>query len=113
VDRATDAQLDELADKGMRTLIQVLIATLLGTAAGIFLLPRLASPMAMSIGGPEGSAFWFLSRSSAFAGYLLRGSMMLGLAITNRMARCGPEAGGLRPASTPEPAALGAPSFTP
>jgi predicted ferric reductase len=91
VDRATDAQLDELADKGLRTLIQVLIATMLGTAAGIFLLPRLASPMALSIGGPEGSAFWFLSRSSAFAGYLLLwGSMMLGLAITNRMARVWP-----------------------
>jgi predicted ferric reductase len=91
VDRATDAQLDELSDKGLRTLIQVLIAAVLGTAAGIFLLPRLAAPMALSIGGPEGSAFWFLSRSSAFAGYLLLwGSMMLGLAITNRMARVWP-----------------------
>ena len=91
MDRATDAQLDDLADKGVRTLIQVLLATLIGTAAGIFLLPRLASPMALSIGGPDGSAFWFLSRSSAFAGYLLLwGSMMLGLAITNRMARLWP-----------------------
>jgi predicted ferric reductase len=91
MDRATDAQLDELSDKGIRTLIQVLLATLLGTAAGIFLLPSLAAPMALSIGGPDGSAFWFLSRSSAFAGYLLLwGSMMLGLAITNRMARVWP-----------------------
>ena len=91
MDRATDAQLDELSDKGMRTLIQVLLATLLGTAAGIFLLPSLAGPMALSVGGPDGSAFWFLSRSSAFAGYLLLwGSMMLGLAITNRMARVWP-----------------------
>lgn len=91
MDRATDAQLDELSGKGLRTLLQVLLATLLGTAAGIFLLPRLAPPMALSIGGPEGSAFWFLSRSSAFIGYLLLwGSMMLGLSITNRMARVWP-----------------------
>jgi predicted ferric reductase len=91
MDRATDAQLDELADRGLRTLIQVLLATSLGTAAGILLLPRLASPMALSIGGPDGSVFWFLSRSSAFVGYvLLWGAMMLGLAITNRMARLWP-----------------------
>jgi predicted ferric reductase len=91
MDRATDAQLDELSGKGLRTLLQVLLATLLGTAAGIFLLPRLASPMALSIGGAEGSAFWLLSRSSAFAGYLLLwAAMMLGLSITNRMARVWP-----------------------
>jgi predicted ferric reductase len=91
MDRATDAQLDELAGKGLRTLLQVMLATLAGIAAGIFLLPRLAGPMASSIGGPEGSAFWFLSRSSAFIGYLLLwASMMLGLSITNRMARVWP-----------------------
>jgi len=91
MDRATDAQLDELTGKGLRTLVQVLLAALIGAAIGIFLLPRLAPGMALSIGGAEGSAFWFLSRSSAFAGYLLLwGSMMLGLAITNRMARVWP-----------------------
>jgi predicted ferric reductase len=91
MDRATDAQLDELADKGLRTLIQVLLATLVGTIVGVFVLPRLATPMALSIDGPEGSAFWFLSRASAFVGYvLLWGAMMLGLAITNRMARLWP-----------------------
>jgi predicted ferric reductase len=91
MDRATDAELDDLSEKGIRTLVQVLLATILGTAAGLILLPSLAAPMALSIGGPDGSAFWFLSRSSAFAGYLLLwGSMMLGLAITNRMARVWP-----------------------
>jgi len=91
MNRATDPQLDELAEKGIRTLIQVLVATLLGTAAAVILLPRLAAPMALTLDGPEGSAFWFLSRSSAFVSYLLFwGSMMLGLAITNRMARLWP-----------------------
>jgi predicted ferric reductase len=91
MDRASEPQLDELADKGIRTLIQVLVATLLGSAAAVLLLPRLAAPMALTLDGPQGSAFWFLSRSSAFAAYLLLwGSMMLGLAITNRMARLWP-----------------------
>ena len=91
MDRASEPQLDELADKGIRTLIQVLVATLLGSAAAVVLLPRLAAPMALTLDGPQGSAFWFLSRSSAFAAYLLLwGSMMLGLAITNRMARLWP-----------------------
>lgn len=91
MDRATDSQLDDLAERGLRTLLQVLIATVIGTAVGIFVLPRLAGPMALSIGGPGGSAYWFLSRSSAFVGYLLLwASMMLGLAITNRMARVWP-----------------------
>lgn len=91
MDRISEPQLDELAEKGIRTLIQVLVATLLGTAAAVILLPRLAAPMALTLDGPEGSAFWFLSRSSAFVSYLLFwGSMMLGLAITNRMARLWP-----------------------
>jgi predicted ferric reductase len=91
MDRISEPQLDELAEKGIRTLIQVLVATLLGSAAAVFLLPRLAAPMALTLDGPDGSAFWFLSRSSAFAAYLLLwGSMMLGLAITNRMARLWP-----------------------
>lgn len=91
MDRISEPQLDELADKGLRTLVQILAATLLGTAVAIFVLPRLASPMALTIEGPDGSAFWFLSRSSAFVAYLLLwGAMMLGLAITNRMARLWP-----------------------
>jgi len=91
MDRVSEPQLDELAEKGIRTLIQVLVATLLGSAAAVVLLPRLAGPMALTLDGPEGSAFWFLSRSSAFVAYLLLwGSMMLGLAITNKMARLWP-----------------------
>jgi predicted ferric reductase len=91
MDRVSEPQLDELAEKGIRTLLQILAATLVGTAAAVFLLPRLASPMALTIEGPDGSAFWFLSRSSAFVAYLLLwGAMMLGLAITNRMARLWP-----------------------
>jgi len=93
MDRVSEPQLDELAEKGIRTLIQVLVATLLGSAAAVVLLPRLAGPMALTLDGPEGSAFWFLSRSSAFVAYLLLwGSMMLGLAITNKMARLWPGA---------------------
>lgn len=91
MDRVSEPQLDELAEKGIRTLIQVLVATLMGTAAAVLVLPRLAAPMALTLDGPDGSAFWFLSRSSAFAAYLLLwGSMMLGLAITNKMARLWP-----------------------
>lgn len=91
MDRISEPQLDELADKGIRMLIQVLTATLLGTAAAILLLPRLAPAMAMTIQGPDGSAFWFLSRSSAFVAYLLLwGTMILGLGITNRIARLWP-----------------------
>jgi len=87
----SEQQLDELADKGLKTLVQVILATVGGAILAVAVLPQIAPQMARTMEGGQGSVFWLLSRSSAFVAYLLLwGSMMLGLAITNRMARIWP-----------------------
>jgi predicted ferric reductase len=87
----TEHQMDDLAGKGMRTLAQVSLAAVGGAALAITLLPTLAPQMALTMEGGGGSVFWLLSRSSAFVAFgLLWGSMMLGLAITSRVARIWP-----------------------
>jgi predicted ferric reductase len=84
-------ELEEIAARGMRTLVQVAVATIGGALLAITLLPHIAPQMARTMDGGNGSVFWFLARSSAFVALvLLWGSMMLGLAITSRAARIWP-----------------------
>jgi predicted ferric reductase len=75
-------------------LTTVLIG-MLGIAAGVILatqfLPAWLPGLSTSLLGPEPKAFWYLSRGSAIAAYLLLWlSMVFGLMITNRMARTWP-----------------------
>src|SRR5438045_4073132 len=66
-------------------------------AAGLALLAALMVAVAQpawlaalfaSLAGAQPTAYWYLSRASAIVGYLmLWGSMVLGLAITNKLAR--------------------------
>jgi predicted ferric reductase len=87
----SEQQLDDLAEKGLKTLVQVVLATAGGAILAVVVLPQIAPQMARTMEGGQGSVFWLLSRSSAMVAYvLLWGSMMLGLAITNRMARLWP-----------------------
>ena len=53
--------------------------------------PAWLSSLAASLAGVQPKAYWYLSRSSAIVGYLmLTASMVLGLAITNKLARAWP-----------------------
>ena len=75
--------------------LQSFLILLLVSAAGAFLaasvLPALLPGILSSTSGSAPKAFWYLSRSSAFAAYLLLWlSMAFGLVITNRMAQLWP-----------------------
>ena len=70
-----------------------LLAVLLGLVVGILILPHWLPGLAQSLEGASPKVFWYLSRGSGFVGIgLLWGSMMLGVGITNKMARLWPGA---------------------
>jgi predicted ferric reductase len=65
----------------------------LGIAAAVLVLPNWLPGLAGSLTGAEPKAFWYLSRSTAFVAMgILWASMMLGVGITNKMARLWPGA---------------------
>jgi predicted ferric reductase len=67
------------------------LAVMLGAALGALALWAWLPGLRASLGGATPKAYWYLSRSSAFAAYgLLWLSMASGLALTNRLARLWP-----------------------
>lgn len=69
----------------------LLAAIAIGALFAVMVLPSWLPGMASSLLGANAQAFWYLSRSSAMVGYaLLWISVVLGLLITNRMARVWP-----------------------
>jgi len=69
------------------------VAITLGILAAILVLPNWLPGMAASLAGQSPKVFWFLSRASALVAMgLLWASMMLGVGITNKMARLWPGA---------------------
>jgi hypothetical protein len=67
------------------------LAVMLGAALGALALWAWLPGIRGSLGGALPKAYWYLSRSSAFAAYgLLWLSMASGLALTNRLARLWP-----------------------
>jgi predicted ferric reductase len=87
---------DDLED-ALLTVVPYAVGALVAAAAVVAaLVVRVAQPawfsqLAASLGGVEPKAFWYLSRSSAIVGYfMLWASMVIGLAITNKMARAWP-----------------------
>lgn len=69
----------------------ILAAVTISMAFITFVLPSWLPGLAASLLGPDPKAFWYLSRSSAMVGdALLWVSVVLGLLITNRMARVWP-----------------------
>jgi predicted ferric reductase len=71
--------------------VGLLAAVFLGTLAAAWLVPMWLPGLVHSVLGPEPKAFWDLSRTSALTAYLLFSlSVILGLLITNRMARIWP-----------------------
>ena len=70
-----------------------LLAILLGLIAGMLVLPYWLPGLAQSFAGTSPKVYWYLSRGSGFVGMgLLWASMMLGVGITNKMARLWPGA---------------------
>jgi predicted ferric reductase len=87
---------DDLED-GLLTLAPYAVAGLALAASAVAAVaitlaqPAWLSSLAASLAGVEPKAYWYLSRSSAIVGYvMLWASMVLGLAITNKMARAWP-----------------------
>lgn len=70
---------------------QHVIVMLLAVVAAVIVLPTWLPALAGSVGGNEPTAFWYLSRASAMVAYLLAWlSMVLGVSMTNKLARLWP-----------------------
>ena len=75
------------------SILVLFIAMILGVLAAVLVLPDWLPGLAGSLTGPAPKAFWYLSRGTAFVAMgLLWASMMLGMGITNKMARLWPGA---------------------
>ncbi len=75
---------------GRTALITILAIVVAGFGLGVAL-PTMAPSFTRSLLGDKPKAFWFISRSSAFVAFGLTWiSMVLGLLITNRLARIWP-----------------------
>jgi predicted ferric reductase len=75
----------------LHTLIVMLLAVALGAFAAAIVLPNWLPGLSQSLLGSEPKAYWYLSRASAMVAYgLLWLSMVLGLIITNKLARVWP-----------------------
>ncbi len=75
----------------LSTLVLLLAAIGLGAGAALLVLPTWVPGLGASLAGPEPRAFWYLSRASAFVALGLSWlSMVLGLLMTNKLARVWP-----------------------
>lgn len=90
--KPTHAELEQLPPAmPLPTLILMLLAVALGAFAAAIVLPNWLPGLSRSLLGSEPKAYWYLSRASAVVAYaLLWLSMVLGLIITNRLARVWP-----------------------
>jgi predicted ferric reductase len=83
--------LDTIPAMSMPGLLMLLLASVTGALAAVFVLPIALPGLAASLLGPEPKAYWYLARSSAWVAYLLLwGSMIWGLLITSKAARLWP-----------------------
>ncbi len=75
----------------LRTLVLMLLTTAAGTIAGLLVLPAWLPQVGASLAGADPKGYWYLARVSALVAYtLLWLSMLLGLSMTNRLARLWP-----------------------
>ncbi len=84
---------DQNSALGIAALGSIVLGVLLGLLAAFVLFPDQGTSMAASFVGSSPKGFWYLSRASAFAALgLLWISMLLGLLITDKMAKSWPGA---------------------
>jgi predicted ferric reductase len=75
----------------IQAMLVFLLAVFFGVIAAAYILPVWLPGFADSFSGPNPKAFWYLSRGSGFVSLgLLWISMMLGVGITNKLARIWP-----------------------
>lgn len=87
---ATDC-VDLAPAMGLPALIGMLIATIIGALAAVFVLPIWLPRLGASVVGAEPKVYWLLARSSALVAYtLLWLSMIFGLLMTSKLARLWP-----------------------
>jgi len=76
----------------LQSFVLFLLATFIGLLIAVLLLPVLLPNMAFSLSGDAPKAYWYLSRATAFVSLsFLWLSMVLGLGITNKLARLWPD----------------------
>ncbi len=87
------SDMDQDDSPGATSIIGFLLAVSLGVLGAVVVLPLWTPGLARSLLGTDPKAYWYLSRGAAFVSLgLLWISMMLGLLITNKMARAWPGA---------------------
>ncbi len=87
----TNDELNDMPVLALQTMLPILVAAVVGAFAAVVVLPIWLPGLSASLLGPEPKAYWYLSRASALVAYaLLWMSMVLGLLITNKMARIWP-----------------------
>ena len=75
----------------IQTVLLLLTAVVVGAIAGAAVLPQWAPALSDTLLGTAPKAYWYLSRASAIAAFvLLWMSIVLGLSLTNRTARIWP-----------------------
>jgi len=85
------APIDEEEVIPLQNFLLLIFTAAAGALFAVAVLPGLLPGILSSAAGSAPKAFWYLSRSSAFAAYLLLWlSMVFGLIITNRMAQLWP-----------------------
>jgi predicted ferric reductase len=73
------------------SFVSVLLAVAAGTLVAVWAIPAWVPSLTSSLQGNAPKAFWYLSRASAWMAYLLMWlSMVMGILLTNRMARVWP-----------------------
>ena len=83
--------LDNIPVMPFRIFVILLGSIAFGTLAAVLILPTWLPGLTNSLLGTDAKVFWYLSRSSAMAAFILIWmSMALGIMITNKMARIWP-----------------------
>lgn len=83
----------EESSVNFQTFLKMLLSMVFGLLLAVMVLPNWVPGMAWSLTSEAPRAYWYLARASAFASLsLLWISMMLGLGISNKMARLWPGA---------------------
>ncbi len=86
-----NAGLEVESSLSFQSMLVFLLAVFFGLVAVAYVLPIWLPGITNSFMGPNPKAYWYLSRGSGFVALgLLWTSMMLGLGITNKMARTWP-----------------------
>jgi predicted ferric reductase len=83
--------LDTMPRITLTMFVLVLLVVTSGVLAAVVVLPAILPGMARSLTGQDIKAYWYLSRGSAIVAYILLWlSMVLGLLMTNKIARVWP-----------------------